>query len=405
MSWSEHRLGEVVTLQRGFDLPKRKRRPGDVPLVSSAGVSDRHDEARVQGPGVVTGRYGTIGQVFYVPGDYWPLNTALFAKDFHGNHPRYVYYLLHTVDFDSCSDKSGVPGVNRNDLHRIPVATPDRIQEQRAIAEVLGALDDKIELNRQTNHTLEEMAKAVFKSWFVDFDPVLAKADGRAPFAMDAKTATLFPSTFELDPSWGDIPKGWTTKPLDAIASFRNGLALQKFRPDLGAPRLPVIKIAQLRTGKPTGGEWACADIDPTCILDDGDIVFSWSGSLAVVVWCGGPGALNQHLFKVTSKKYPKWFFHQWTLHHLPEFQGIAADKATTMGHIRRFHLTEARCVVPPAPVIAAAGAQLGLWLDLYIDNELESRTLAALRDTLLPPLLSGELRLKQAERVVEAAL
>jgi type I restriction enzyme S subunit len=300
--------------------------------------------------------------------------------------------------------QTSVSGITGSDLSQLPIPVPP-IEEQRAIADVLGALDDKVELNGQMNRTLEEMASALFKSWFVDFDPVVAKADGRKPFGMDATTAALFPSAFVAEPSWGDIPKGWSTLPLDEVADFRNGLALQNFRPGIGEDRLPVIKIAQLRTGRADGDEWAKADIDPSCVLEDGDIVFSWSGSLAVVVWCGGKGALNQHLFRVTSARCPKWLFHQWTLFHLPEFQGIAADKATTMGHIRRFHLTEARCVVPPAPVLAAADRRMSPWLDLFIANELESRTLTALRDTLLPKLLSGEIRLKQAEKLVGAAL
>lgn len=357
---------------------------------------------------------GTVGKLALAPDEappfvcspqttFWrTLDTAVLDR-------RFLYFWMQGDQFREQTD--AVKGqtdmadyVSLTDQRRIRVALPP-IAEQRAIAEVLGALDDKVELNRQMNHTLEEMASALFKSWFVGFDPIVAKVDGRTLFGVDAATAALFPSAFVADPTWGDIPKGWSTLPLDEVADFRNGLALQNFRPGIGEDRLPVIKIAQLRTGRPDGDEWARANIDPTCILEDGDIVFSWSGSLAVVVWCGGKGALNQHLFKVTSAKYPKWFFHQWTLFHLPEFQGIAADKATTMGHIRRFHLTEARCVVPPAHVLAAADRRMSPWLDLLIANELESRTLTTLRDTLLPKLLSGEVRLKQAEKLVEAAL
>ena len=151
--WATLSLGDVITLQRGFDLPSRNRRPGKVPIVSSSGVSDHHSEVAVKGPGVVTGRYGTIGQVFLIKEDYWPLNTTLWVKDFHGNDPHFVSYLLQTVDFQSCSDKSSVPGVNRNDLHRIPVLLPS-LAEQKAIATVLGALDDKIAVNRKLNHHL-----------------------------------------------------------------------------------------------------------------------------------------------------------------------------------------------------------------------------------------------------------
>jgi type I restriction enzyme, S subunit len=404
--WIKGNIGDVLTLQRGVDITKAEQRPGRIPVVSSGGISSHHDTSVAKGPGVVIGRKGTLGTTFWLECEYWPHDTTLWVKDFRGNDPKFVYYFLrwHEDVFLGLDNGTANPTLNRNHVHLLPAEWPE-VPEQRAIAEVLGALDDKIELNRQMNHTLEEMASALFKSWFVDFDPVVAKSEGRKPFGMDAATAGLFPAEFQADPSWGDVPKGWTTTSLDEIAEYRNGLALQNFRPDLTEPRLPVIKIAQMRTGRPDGSEWAKANIDPGCILDDGDIVFSWSGSLAVVVWCGGRGALNQHLFKVTSTKFPKWFFHQWTLFHLPEFQAIAADKATTMGHIRRFHLTDARVVTAPPPLIAAADRQMAPWLDLYIQNELESRTLSTLRDLLLPKLLSGEIRLKDAEKQVEAAL
>jgi len=151
--WSQLPLGDVMTLQRGFDLPSQDRKPGKVPIVSSSGVSDYHSEVGVKGPGVVTGRYGTIGQVFLINEDFWPLNTTLWVKDFHGNDPHFAAYLLRTIDFRSCSDKSSVPGVNRNDLHRIPVLLPP-LAEQKAIAHILGTLDDKIENNREINHHL-----------------------------------------------------------------------------------------------------------------------------------------------------------------------------------------------------------------------------------------------------------
>nr|MDQ2831421.1 restriction endonuclease subunit S [Chloroflexota bacterium] len=205
--WRNVQLGEVLTLQRGFDLPTQDREPGDVPIVSSSGISGQHSKAKVAGPGVVTGRYGTIGRVYYIREDFWPLNTTLYVKDFKGNDPLFVSYLLRTIDFHAHNDKSSVPGVNRNHLHTVPVRVPP-LPEQRAIAAILGALDDKIELNRRMNRTLEAMARAIFASWFVDFDPVRAKMEGRQPFGMDADTAALFPHAFEDSPL-GQIPRGW----------------------------------------------------------------------------------------------------------------------------------------------------------------------------------------------------
>lgn len=143
--WKNEPLGSVATLQRGFDLPFRLRKPGVVPIITSSGIEERHWEAKVKGPGVVTGRYGTIGEVFFVQDDFWPLNTTLYVRDFHGNDPLFISYLLRTIDFHTHSGKSGVPGVNRNDLHEIVVYFPSTKAEQEAIAEVLSDTDDLIE--------------------------------------------------------------------------------------------------------------------------------------------------------------------------------------------------------------------------------------------------------------------
>ena len=143
--WITRSLGDVATLQRGFDLPHRNRVQGAIPIVTSSGIEDFHNLWKAQGPGVITGRYGTIGEVFYVSSYYWPHNTTLYVKDFHGNVPRYIYYLLKTVDFASHSGKSGVPGVNRNDLHQEFVKIPPTLREQEAIAGALSDADAWIE--------------------------------------------------------------------------------------------------------------------------------------------------------------------------------------------------------------------------------------------------------------------
>ena len=144
-TWTKSSLGDVATLQRGFDLPYRLRKRGPFPVVTSSGLEDTHGTAAVKGPGVVTGRYGTIGNVFFVPGDFWPLNTTLYVKDFHGNDPLFISYLLKTIDFHTHSGKSGVPGVNRNDLHELPVLIPPTKQEQQAIAAALSDADAYVE--------------------------------------------------------------------------------------------------------------------------------------------------------------------------------------------------------------------------------------------------------------------
>jgi type I restriction enzyme S subunit len=272
------------------------------------------------------------------------------------------------------------------------------LHEQRAIAHILGTLDDKIELNRRMNETLEAMARAFFKSWFVDFDPVRAKAEG-GDSGVPQPLADLFPDSFE-DSELGEIPKGWAVRGLDEIARFLNGLALQKYPPK-NDRALPVIKIAQLRAGNTDGADSASADLEADYIVEDGDVLFSWSGSLECVLWTGGRGALNQHLFKVTSGKFPKWFYYLWIHQHLADLRHIAAGKATTMGHIQRHHLSDAEVVVPGTDTLQAANNALSPLVQRVITTRVESRRLAALRDTLLPKLISGELPVKDAERFV----
>ena len=178
-------------------------------------------------------------------------------------------------------------------------------------------------------------------------------------------------------------------------------MALQKYPPQDDA-WLPVIKIAQLRKGNTTGADRAGRNIKPEYVVANGDVLFSWSGSLEVEVWCGGEGALNQHLFKVTSSEFPKWFCFWWTRFHLERFRQIAASKATTMGHIQRGHLSEAKVLVPPRELLDLMSTYLSPLLDRVVENELQAQTLSTLRDTLLPRLISGQLRLPEAHALVE---
>ena len=214
---------------------------------------------------------------------------------------------------------------------------------------------------------------------------------------MPQRLADLFPDRL-VDSELGPIPEGWEVKALDKIANFQNGLALQKFRPTENEKCLPVVKISQLRSGQVDSGEWATENITPECIVDDGDVLFSWSGSLMVKIWCGGRAALNQHLFKVTSLEYPKWFYLHCLEFHLPEFQSIAVDKTTTMGHIKRQHISEAKCAVPDLARFGVANDTFSDLLAKRISNVLESKALTTLRDALLPKLISGSIRVNNAE-------
>jgi len=287
---------------------------------------------------------------------------------------------------------------NVGSARKMAMLLPD-LDEQRGIAKILGALDDKIDLNRRMNETLEAIARAIFKSWFVDFDPVRSQAE-RRDTPLPKPLSDLFPNSF-VDSDIGEIPTGWTVHGLDEIAKFTNGLALQKHPPS-DTSSLPVIKIAQLNAGHTQNADRASADLDPAYVVADGDVLFSWSGSLECRLWSGGPGALNQHLFKVTSARYPKWLCYLGVLQHLPEFRHIAAGKATTMGHIQRHHLSQALIAVPPEPLIDEMTRIIEPMVDSIWRRAVQSRTLADLRDALLPKLISGELRVPDAKQSIE---
>jgi len=281
-----------------------------------------------------------------------------------GNHDR----LHERVD----SAGHGTGRLNTDEILSLPVFVPSKT-EQADIAAIGEGLDERIHNLRQTNATLEAIAAALFKSWFVDFDGVPPE---------DMQQSEL-----------GLIPKGWQVASLDSIADYLNGLALQKFPPEGDTEFLPVIKIAQLRAGNTKGADKASTKLKPEYIVEDGDVLFSWSGSLEVEVWTGGRGALNQHLFKITSREVPKWFYYFATRQHLPDFRAIAAGKATTMGHIQRGHLTAAKVAVPPPDQMAKHDVVIAPLFDQKINNALQVRTLANLRDALLPRLISGKLR------------
>ena len=189
------------------------------------------------------------------------------------------------------------------------------------------------------------------------------------------------------------LPDNWKQANLIDIADYLNGLAMQKYRPTGDEIGISVLKIRELRQGFCDNNSELCSpNIKSEYIIHDGDVIFSWSGSLLVDFWCCGICGLNQHLFKVTSSKYDKWFYYAWTKHYLDRFISFAADKATTMGHIKRDELGKAEVFIPNESDYSRIGALLQPIYDLIISNRIENKKLASLRETLLPKLMSGEL-------------
>lgn len=276
----------------------------------------------------------------------------------------YIYYLVCSPFVREPAVKlmvgsSGRQRVQTDVVQNLRIMVP-QIQEQRRISGVLKVLDDKIASNTQINDNLQQQAQSIFTQEFLSLD---------------------------------GLPEGWQESFLLGIADYLNGLAMQKYRPADDEQGLPVLKIKELRQGSCDSNSELCSpSIKPEYIVHDGDVIFLWSGSLLVDLWCGGTCGLNQHLFKVTSSKYDKWFYYAWTAHHLRKFAAIAADMATTMGHIKREELAKAEVLIPSQSDYDRIGGLLAPLYDLVIANRIENRKLASLRDELLPQLMSGQL-------------
>lgn len=428
--WKSIPLGEFIELKRGYDLPQRLRVKGKVPILSSSGISDYHSESKVTGPGVVTGRYGTLGEVFYVEEDFWPLNTALYVTDFKKNHPKFVYYLLKTINYHKFSDKAAVPGINRNHLHMELVNIPVNYNEQQKIAHYLSLIDQKIKLNQQINQTLEAMAQALFKSWFVDFEPVKAKiaakaagadAEGITLAAMEAisgqnaealakmaqteperyaelqATAKLFPDALVAS-ELGEIPAGWEVKPLSQTVDLIGGGTPQKSNPDFwnGDIRWFSVKDA------PNDGDVFVIDTElkitklglhksSTKLLDVGTTIISARGTVGKLALVGRPTAMNQSCYGVKGINGTGPFLNYFRLK-----QAVNDLKRNTHGAVFD---TITRTTFDSVFTVDT-DIQTKLKFEKNVDNMMlkiksnliENNYLSSLRDSLLPKLLSGEI-------------
>lgn len=370
------------------------------PLKVATSIEASYSRTRLQGGELLISLVGTLGRVAIVPEELKGWNVARAIGVIRLKNPHDAQWIKTCLeqptlqhDIASKANTTVQHTFNLSDLQDLDIPFPG-LRLRQGVLDVINPLTAKIELNRRMNRTLEQVARALFKSWFVDFDPVRAKMRGEQPEGMDAETAALFPDRL-VEVEGREVPEGWEVKGLDEIADFLNGLALQKF-PPVGENDLPIIKIAELRRGNTHGSGTASSKIERKYIVKNGDVLFSWSGTLEVVRWSGGDGALNQHLFKVSSKMYPKWFYYYWLLEYLTDFRAIAASKATTMGHIQRSHLGNARVLVPPQNIIIQCGDKIESLSELIHVNAIENSGLSITRHLLLQKLLSGELEVVQ---------
>ena len=393
--WREVPLGDVIELKRGYDLPQKERVEGTVPLVSSSGVTDRHAVSMAKGPGVVTGRYGTLGQVFYIPEDFWPLNTTLYVRDFKGNDPRFVSYLLSSIDFHAYSDKAAVPGLNRNHLHQAIVRLPADPSEQAAIASILAALDDKISLNSQINTTLEQLARLVFEDWFVQFRPTKAKAEGKSSY-LSEDVWSLFPT--DIDDS--GKPEGWEESTIGVEAKCVGGGTPSTSNPaywdgdigwvtpkDLSRLKTPVLLSTDRTISKEGLGKISSG------LLPVGTVLMSSRAPIGYIAIAECPVAINQGFIAMKCEgRLSNLFVWQWLRANVDAI--LQKANGSTFQEISKTNFRPLPVIVPSDQLRVEFDNVVRPLYEQICANEMESRSLLHMRDMLLPILLSGEAKL-----------
>ncbi|MDH0476839.1 MULTISPECIES: restriction endonuclease subunit S [Aeromonas] len=384
--WPATTLGGFVRLQRGHDLTASEQQPGPYPVMGSAGQNGSHNVAKAKGPGVVVGRSGaSMGRVHYSESDYWPHNTCLYVTDFQGNNPRFAYYVLGSLDLAGYNSGSAQPSLNRNYIYGMPLKIPSRAQ-QDSIVEVLSALDDRIALLRETNATLEAIAQALFKSWFVDFDPIHARARGEAPAGLAPEVAALFPDSFE-ESELGMVPKGWKLMQFGEFIDRQSVGKKYDQKSALVEGCVPILDqgksgVIGFHNDKPG----VCASLDSPVVVFANHtcymrlITFDFSAIQNVLPFTG-KGVDSVWAFYATKDRVK---FSEYK-GHWPDF-------------------TIQKAVVPDQVLTSTFRNVVDPLIRSMRNNELQAQTLATLRDTLLPRLISGQLRLPEAEAVLQEA-
>ena len=369
MKWEKIKFEKIVTLHRGYDLPVTKIEKGIYPVIFSNGRIEYHKEFKIKGPGIITGRSGSLGNVFYTENDFWPHNTTLYASDFHNNHPKFLFYYLKTLNLSNFNAGSGVPTLNRNHLKNLELCFPKDIKEQRAIAKILSDLDEKIELNNQMNKTLEAMAQTIFKHWFVDFESPNEK--GKPYKSSGGKM---------VESELGRIPEGWKVARLCEFFQVRTGK-----------------KDANVASNDGKYPFFTCSRESTLCNE------YSFDGSAILLA---GNGDFNIKWYRGKFEAYQRTYVLMPYNHHLLGFLYHLMKyflNDITMGHrgsvinfITKGTIEEYSFVCPPEDLLKEFGNKFEKINEQIEDNNEEIEILADIRDSLLPKLMSGKLMANQ---------
>ncbi len=390
------KLGELVEIHNNKRIPLSSKERANLskiyPYYGAQGIVDYVDNYIFDGKNILIAEDGenlksnNKSICTLATGKYWVNNHAHIVRANNENDTDYLFYKLNSISFIPYITGSAQPKLNKENLLNIPVYVHEKA-EQKNISKLLSKIDQKIALNNQINEELEAMAKTLYDYWFVQFD--FPDENGKPYKSSGGKMVYN-------DQLKREIPEGWGVDSLWNIATFYNGLAMQKFRPASETDEsLPVIKIREMFSGFSKDTEKASTAIPKEAIIEAGDILFSWSATLEVILWGGEKGALNQHIFKVTSEKYPKSFIYNELRSYLKVFKTIAELRKTTMGHITQDHLKQAMIIVPPNDLIDEIHNLISPILKQQLDLKQQNQELTQLRDWLLPMLMNGQVKVE----------
>ena len=417
-------LNEFILLQRGFDLPQGERIYGDVPVVASTGIAGFHNEYKVGAPGVVIGRSGTIGGGQYITQNFWPLNTTLWVKDFKGHNARYVYYLLKSIDFQRFNDGTGVPTLNRNHLSSVLVKNLE-YKNEKVIAKILGDLDEKIHLNNQINQTLESIAQAIFKSWFIDFEPVrakiAAKQEGKDPeraamcaisgktqaeleqmakedFAELQATAALFPDEL-VESELGEVPKGWEISKISKIGKVITGKTpsskIENSFAEKGTffitPTDIDTEVFVTNTNRYLSeyGEIAIKNSK----VDEGSLCITCIGSqMGKVVITPKSAFTNQQINSILLFNSTLRYYIFLNLRQRRDEIFLIGSGGSTMPIINKSTFESLNLILPDLALIRKFDNFISPFFNNILSNSVENIELKNIRDALLPELLAGKI-------------
>lgn len=381
MELKKYKLRELIEIKNGRE--HKHLIEGEYPVYGSGGIMRYVNEYIYNEPSVLLPRKGTLNNIQYSNTPFWTVDTLYYTKvKTNIVNPYYLYRYLKLLDLSNLNTGTGVPSMTFDAYYNIEVLLPS-VEEQNKKSRILQILDQKIALNRKINDNLEAMAKQLYDYWFVQFD--FPNEEGKPYKSSGGKMV------------WNDklkreIPEGWSCGTLLDIAQYTNGLACQKFRPT-DENKLPVIKIKEMHDGISSETEFVKSDIPESVKIYNGDVLFSWSASLEVILWAYGNGGLNQHIFKVTSKNgFPRSFYFFQLIDYIGNFKRMAEARKTTMGHITQDHLKQSTISLPPNTDIANnLEKRLLPIFNAIINNSQEITNLTKQRDELLTLLMNGQ--------------